>query len=236
MTDATKLIERLRDVVEEETGYGVRNEAADMIEQQVARIAELEARIAANGADPVALPKDGDSEATRAAFRAYDAEYPVAQRSNWQIWRDAIAYAASIAAPVADSAMAKDADTGHKEADRIVNRLMSSDPQFDDCSDAADLIRKLVADQRSLSQELQAALSDDSAKDATRYRKCREHGVKRGDFEKPEDYDAMVDESIERMEVKFRKGHNYGKKMQPDGTLKAPEAAIAASAETGDKA
>ncbi|MFM0328216.1 hypothetical protein [Paraburkholderia strydomiana] len=44
---------------------------------------------------------DGDSEATRRAFRDYDADYPVRHRSDWQIWRDAIAYAAKsgVAAP-----------------------------------------------------------------------------------------------------------------------------------------
>jgi hypothetical protein len=39
------LIKRLRDTVDEEAGHGVRNEAADLIEQQAARIAELEAAI-----------------------------------------------------------------------------------------------------------------------------------------------------------------------------------------------
>ncbi|WP_233869283.1 hypothetical protein [Paraburkholderia adhaesiva] len=38
---------------------------------------------------------DGDSEESRAAFRYYDAEYPVAHRSNWQIWRDACAWQAA---------------------------------------------------------------------------------------------------------------------------------------------
>lgn len=34
--------------------------------------------------------------------------------------------------------------TGNAEADRIIWRLMSSDPEFDDCEDAAKLIRELV--------------------------------------------------------------------------------------------
>lgn len=38
------------------------------------------------------------------------------------------------------------ADTGHAEADRILGRLASSDTDFDDCADAAVLIRKLVAE------------------------------------------------------------------------------------------
>lgn len=36
---------------------------------------------------------DGDSEATRAAFRAYDDRNSVSSRTPWQIWRDACAYA-----------------------------------------------------------------------------------------------------------------------------------------------
>ncbi|KVR21670.1 hypothetical protein WK13_34600 [Burkholderia ubonensis] len=36
-------------------------------------------------------------------------------------------------------------DTGDREADRIIGRLMSSDPDFVDCADAAVLIRSLVA-------------------------------------------------------------------------------------------
>lgn len=38
------------------------------------------------------------------------------------------------------------ADTGHAGADRIIARLASSDTDFDDCTDAAVLIRRLVAD------------------------------------------------------------------------------------------
>jgi hypothetical protein len=33
-------------------------------------------------------------------------------------------------------------DTGNAEADRLINRLMSSDPDFDDCADAAAFIRR----------------------------------------------------------------------------------------------
>ena len=38
------------------------------------------------------------------------------------------------------------ADTGNPEADRIIGRLASSDPDFDDCADAVALIHKLVAE------------------------------------------------------------------------------------------
>jgi hypothetical protein len=52
---------------------------------------------------------DGDSEESRAAFRAYDAHEPVSTRSSWQIWRDACAWqarAASTSANVAQGAEA----------------------------------------------------------------------------------------------------------------------------------
>lgn len=39
-------------------------------------------------------------------------------------------------------------DTGNPEADRIINRLMSDDPDFDDCIEAATFIRKLVVEHR----------------------------------------------------------------------------------------
>lgn len=38
------------------------------------------------------------------------------------------------------------ADTGNPEADRIINRLMSDDPDFDDCVEASIFIRKLVCE------------------------------------------------------------------------------------------
>ncbi len=50
--------------------------------------------------------------------------------------------------PAPTSGAEADADTGHVEADRVIGRLMSSDPDFDDCSDAALLIRKLVVEHR----------------------------------------------------------------------------------------
>lgn len=43
------LIKRLRDTVEEEAGHGVRNEAADLIEQQAVEIIELKAQMANAG-------------------------------------------------------------------------------------------------------------------------------------------------------------------------------------------
>src|SRR6266403_253086 len=87
---------------------------------------------------------------------------------------------------------------------------------------ALDVVRKTLLD---------AGAAPRDAQDAERYRKCKEHAIKRGLFEKPEEYDAMVDESIERMEVAFHKGHNYGKKMQPNGSLVFPDNAASAPAE-----
>ena len=37
-------------------------------------------------------------------------------------------------------------DTGNADADRVIGRLMSSDPNFDDCESAAILIRRLVCE------------------------------------------------------------------------------------------
>lgn len=39
-------------------------------------------------------------------------------------------------------------DTGNAEADRIIDRLMSSDPDFDDCFDAAVFIRRIVIEHK----------------------------------------------------------------------------------------
>lgn len=39
-------------------------------------------------------------------------------------------------------------DTGNPEADRIIGRLASSDPDFDDCADAVALIHKLMVEHR----------------------------------------------------------------------------------------
>jgi len=47
-----------------------------------------------------------------------------------------------------DAANGAMSDTGNAEADRIINRLSSSDPDFDDCIDAVAFIRKLVAEHK----------------------------------------------------------------------------------------
>jgi hypothetical protein len=47
-----------------------------------------------------------------------------------------------------DAANGATSDTGNAEADRIINRLSSSDPEFDDCIDAVAFIRKLVAEHK----------------------------------------------------------------------------------------
>jgi hypothetical protein len=86
------LIKRLRDTVEEEAGHGVRNEAADLIEQQVARLTALESErdalkhdierhIANHSADLTAAGKEAVGQAgampgtdgfTMACFKASD--------------------------------------------------------------------------------------------------------------------------------------------------------------------
>jgi transcription elongation factor Elf1 len=52
---------------------------------------------------------DGDSEESRAAFRAYDAHEPVSTRSSWQIWRDACAWQARAASTSANVAQVAEA-------------------------------------------------------------------------------------------------------------------------------
>lgn len=37
--------------------------------------------------------------------------------------------------------------TGHADADRLIGRLLSDDPDFDDCTEAAVLLRKLVLEE-----------------------------------------------------------------------------------------
>lgn len=54
---------------------------------------------------------------------------------------------AALAAQGEAAPVACEPDTGHAEADRVIGRLMSSDPDFNDCNDAALLIRKLVIEQ-----------------------------------------------------------------------------------------
>lgn len=39
-------------------------------------------------------------------------------------------------------------DTGNADADRIIDRLMSSDPDFNDCLDAAVFIRQMVIEHK----------------------------------------------------------------------------------------
>ncbi|UAN03032.1 hypothetical protein [Achromobacter mucicolens] len=61
-----------------------------------------------------------------------------ATKEAWETWQ---ARAALASAPVADVPQ----DTGNPEADRLIGRLMSSDPDFDDCAAAARLIRDLAS-------------------------------------------------------------------------------------------
>ncbi len=90
------------------------------------RIAELEA----------ALPDLPQAHVTY-ADHSYPA-YSAAQMKAYAI--------AALSAPAAPESAA--GDTGNAEADRTIDRLMSSDPDFEDCSDAALLIRKLVIEHK----------------------------------------------------------------------------------------
>lgn len=62
----------------------------------------------------------------------------------WEGWRQH----ALLAPPAAATAQEPVADTGSAEADRIIGRLMSADPDFDDCTAAAAFIRRIVAEHK----------------------------------------------------------------------------------------
>jgi hypothetical protein len=59
-------------------------------------------------------------------------------------------------------------DTGNPEADRLIGRLMSSDPDFDDCAAAAQLIRLLASEVQTTSPVDENLLMDQE--DAKRWR------------------------------------------------------------------
>ncbi|MBO1012294.1 hypothetical protein IPU70_01940 [Achromobacter sp. SD115] len=65
------------------------------------------------------------------------------------IWRKHVSRPTS--APVADERAVDPrdilGDTGHAEVDRLIGRLTSADPDFDDCTDAAALLRRLVLEE-----------------------------------------------------------------------------------------
>ncbi|MBB5414046.1 hypothetical protein [Paraburkholderia atlantica] len=60
--------------------------------------------------------------------------------------------------------------------------------------------------------------------DALRYIACRESAIERGLFATPDEYDAMVDDSLRKKgkEVLTGRGNNYGKKVAKDGSLSRP--------------
>ena len=107
-------------------------------------------------------------------------------------------------------------DTGHPEADRVLGRLASSDPDFDDCTAAAALIRRLVCDAKGpdgFATWKDAAIAErmkrtappppDVQRDAERYRWLRDGWWldPRADVtpdpmmsaETPEQFDAAID-------------------------------------------
>jgi hypothetical protein len=79
--------------------YAALSLAATPVEQHEAAPADA---AAAPADGPASF--DGDSEETRAAFREYDACERVSTRTSWQIWRDACAWQARAAAPLAQIA------------------------------------------------------------------------------------------------------------------------------------
>ena len=60
-------------------------------------------------------------------------------------------------------------DTGNAEANRLIDRLMSSDPDFDDCKAAAALIRKLAAAPHAPVVSVAEAVTDEQADAAVAY-------------------------------------------------------------------
>jgi len=58
---------------------------------------------------------DGDSEHSRAAFRAYDDRVSVSARTPWQIWRDACAWQAALTSPAKVGGEYGDAYQGPRE-------------------------------------------------------------------------------------------------------------------------
>jgi hypothetical protein len=136
-------------------------------------------------------------------------------------------YTKPVAQPVEQTAQST--DTGNAEADRIINRLSSSDPDFDDCVDAAAFIRKLVTEHKGpdgLATWKDAAIAERMHRikvelAANRYMACRESAIERGLFATPEEYDAMVDDSLRKKgkEVLTGRGNNYGKRVARDGSL-----------------
>lgn len=65
-------------------------------------------------------------------------------RTVRRVLRGAVVVAEDGTAPQADSQPAPVGNTGHDEADQIINRLMSSDPDFEDCMRAAMLIQREI--------------------------------------------------------------------------------------------
>ncbi len=59
---------------------------------------------------------------------------------------------------------------------------------------------------------------------ARRYQACRDSAIARGLFQTPDEYDEMVDSTLQKngKEVLTWRGHNYGKKVAADGSLYRP--------------
>jgi hypothetical protein len=170
-----------------------------------------------------------------------------AQPFTRELWESArIAARSRAASTSANAPNESGADTGNAEADRIIGRLSSSDPDFDDCIDAVAFIRKLVAEHKGpdgFATWKDAAIAErmqrvELGRAASRYMACRESAIERWLFATPEEYDAMVDDSLRKKgkEVLTGRGHNYGKKVAKDGSLYRPAADTSADVAQGAEA
>lgn len=150
-------------------------------------------------------------------------------KGAWHAWQARAESMQPVAQPVEQTS----GDTGNPEADRIIGRLSSSDPEFDDCADAVAFIRKLVVEHKgpdgfptwkdaAIAERMRRVNLEDAAH---RYQSCRESAIERGLFATPDEYDEMVDSSLRKngKEPLTGRGHNYGKKVAKDGSLYRPQ-------------
>lgn len=86
---------------------------------------------------------------------------------------------------------------------------------------SADYRRRAQVIENWLEGRATATVGELDPLDALRYVACRESAIERGLFATPEEYDAMVDDSLRKKgkEVLTGRGNNYGKKVAKDGSL-----------------
>jgi hypothetical protein len=105
-------------------------------------------------------------------------------------------------------------------SDETIENIWMTYYQFDDREHAIKFARALLATPAC------SKVGELDPHDALRYMACRESAVERGLFATPEEYDAMVDDSLRKKgkEVLTGRGNNYGKKVAKDGSLYRPPA------------